>query len=182
MIPRDPNAPLPSVPLDRLAGSYAHPAYGSIELCNFLPNQHPSDTPTSATCRETISTLAHFLQGGLSTSDGPRFVASFSRAWLTHLEFTHFAYNTFNITAWNIVRPAENPTSRDKSEEPFIHPSVTDELLSTLTFDVGDPGLGESGVVGFGLRGVWGSSTGVDTPDGDSVRERAEVWFQRTGH
>ena len=40
---------------------------------------------------------------------------------------------------------------------------------------------GESGskVEGFGLTQVWGAGEGVQAPSGGSVKERAEVWFDR---
>ena len=37
----------------------------------------------------------------------------------------------------------------------------------------------EGSKIGFGLTGVWGAQPGVVGPQGDSVRERAEVWFDK---
>lgn len=84
------------------------------------------------------------------------------------------------MTAWTVVRPSEEPTSRDKSEEPFIYPAameLEDDLPPTLTFDVNEDGK----VAGFGLQGIWGAGEGVRSPTGDSVRDRSEVWFERSG-
>jgi hypothetical protein len=33
--------------------------------------------------------------------------------------------------------------------------------------------------VGLGLTGMWGAGAGVASPEGQTVRERAEVWFDR---
>lgn len=149
-----------------------------MELCLLPSGQYGPGLKESASCRKTLSAVASLLQDRLPPSEAPRFVARFPSLWLSHLVFTHFSHNTFNASTWTVVNPAEEPTSRDKSEEPFVHPAVVkiDDSISTLTFDVN-----EGGVVGFGLRGVWGAPVGVPSPAGDSVRDRAEVWFERNG-
>lgn len=32
---------------------------------------------------------------------------------------------------------------------------------------------------GFGISGLWGAGAGVPDPEGKTVRERAEVWFDK---
>jgi hypothetical protein len=34
-------------------------------------------------------------------------------------------------------------------------------------------------LTGVGFTGIWGSGAGIDGPKGKTVRERAEVWFNR---
>lgn len=33
--------------------------------------------------------------------------------------------------------------------------------------------------IGFGFTGTWGAGAGVPSPQGKTVRERAEVWFDK---
>lgn len=33
--------------------------------------------------------------------------------------------------------------------------------------------------IGLAFNGIWGAGVGVQSPKGQTVRERAEVWFDR---
>jgi hypothetical protein len=37
----------------------------------------------------------------------------------------------------------------------------------------------DGGIVGLGLRGLWGAGVGVQSPDGETVKDRAEVWLEK---
>lgn len=37
----------------------------------------------------------------------------------------------------------------------------------------------EEGNIGVGIQGFWGAGDGVKSPQGDSVKDRAEVWFAK---
>lgn len=47
----------------------------------------------------------------------------------------------------------------------------------------GSTGVAEVAVqgshIGFGFTDFWGAGTGVPSPQGATVRERAEVWFDK---
>lgn len=130
----------------------------------------------SVACHKVILSVSTLLDDVLPPSNAPRLVSHSPRLWGTHLVFTHFANNTFNVTLWSLVQPADAPTARDKSEQPFILPAELDASVEppTLTFDIDDKGK----LSGFGLRGVWGAGTGVEALRGESIKESSEVWFQ----
>lgn len=177
LVPRRDDAPLPSLPIQDLATNFAHPTYGGINLC-VLPSSDVQGpiVEASVACQKVISSVGTLLDNVLPASKAPHLVSHSPRHFGTHLVFTHFSNNTFNLTFWNLVRPEDGPTSRDKSERPFIIPTELNAFAEppTLTFDID-----EAEVAGFGLRGVWRAGAGVQSLKGESVKERSEVWFQR---
>ncbi|CAK5267240.1 unnamed protein product [Mycena citricolor] len=87
MVPR-PSHPEPaSLPFSEMQGVFSHAAYGPFSPCLF-------DAPTS--CSDP--TVERMVQANASLHPAPTFVVPFKRTLATHLLFTHFSGNTFNVS------------------------------------------------------------------------------------
>lgn len=191
LLPRPSDANSTAIPLEALLGQYHHPAYGSIELCPlYIRTSSGSFSPPKLTsfCDKVIASSYPILSSHLlpNVSESTlRLIAHFPRVWFSHLVFTHFSNDTFNITAFNVIRPAEESTAKDPDEEPFALPWGLDDQVPTMTFSIGvedasDVEEGEGTVVkGFGWRDMWGAGDGISSPSGPTIKEQSEVWFDR---
>lgn len=83
----------PNIQLARLPGKYSNPSYGSFELC---PISSPRNSH-SAACKDVILEAPRMLPGAIDPSK-LTFVAKWDKVWSTHLVFTHFNMNIFNVT------------------------------------------------------------------------------------
>jgi len=159
--PRPTNASVPSVPFERLAGKYRDPGYGTVELC--LLSRHKAAI-MSDSCRRLIDDLNTTLPDILDPQ-----IPTFVTKWefrLTHVSLTHFEHNVFNVSGFNSI-----PTG-DSKDKPYWVRTLTDpNLVAEFSYD--------DGILGIGIRGLWGAGEGVDSPEGDTVKERAEVWFEK---
>ncbi|KAG6827402.1 hypothetical protein H0H92_011930 [Tricholoma furcatifolium] len=163
---RPDNATIEPETLVALAGTYHNSGYGSIELC--LVSPPPSPSSASARCKSLAATASEILPGAIN-SDVPTFLAEWDSPWATHVRLEHWSGNTFNVSIVSSV-PTGNP------EEPFwtlygLAGEPVEPALAEFDFD------GDSR--GVGLIGVWGAGTDVPSPEGETIRERAEVWFAR---
>jgi len=156
--PRPANATLPSAGLPALAGTYKDSGYGSFELCLASPSPSAS---ASAKCKALTADVPRILPGAV-TPGVPTFLAEWNSPWGSHIRLSHYIGNTFNLSLLSSF-PAGNAT------EPFWTSDGTGGVLATAQFDAG----------GVGLVGIWGAGDGVPEPVGKTVRERAEVWFDR---
>jgi hypothetical protein len=75
----------------------------------------------------------------------------------------------FTLSAFEITTTPEDAGERKQIVVPQFGPETT------IEFATGKDG----NIEGFGLRGIWGAGDGVNSPTGKTVRERAEVWFDR---
>ncbi|KAG6916502.1 hypothetical protein DXG01_006501 [Tephrocybe rancida] len=144
--------------LEALAGTYHNSGYGPFELCLVSPAPSLSASPS---CKALAANAERILPGAIAPGV-PTFLTEWFSPWATHLRFTHFAENMYNVSVLASV-----PTGNEK--EPFW----------TLDEVAGEPPLPawadfEAG--GVGLMGIWGAGV---LPEGKTVRERAEVWFER---
>ncbi|CAK5283245.1 unnamed protein product [Mycena citricolor] len=87
MVPR-PSHPEPaSLPFTEMLGVFSHAAYGPFSPCLF-------DAPTS--CSDPA--VERMVRFNASLHPAPTFVVPFKRTLATHLLFTHFSGNTFNVS------------------------------------------------------------------------------------
>ncbi|KAF8067004.1 beta-lactamase/transpeptidase-like protein [Lyophyllum atratum] len=149
--PRPANATLPS----GIAGTYNNGGYGSFELCPVSP---PLPASASQKCK-TLAAIAPRILPGAVTPGVPTFLAEWNSPWGSHVRFSHFTGNTFNLSMLSSF-----PTGN--ASEPFW---TSDGTGAMAQFATG----------GVGLMGIWGAGDGVSEPEGKTVRERAEVWFDR---
>ncbi|KAI3621234.1 beta-lactamase [Moniliophthora roreri] len=157
---RPSDAPEPSVgTISSLVGEYKAPGYGSsLKLCAFIPNEQPTEE-----CQAMVA--------GKPIVDPtiPTLLAEISSPLATHISLRHFSGNYFNLTSLYVL-----PTG-DESR-PFWASSTGNPRLAEFAMD-------ESGVVGFGITGnFWtaGGSAGTREPVGDTVKDRAEVYYSRS--
>ncbi|KAF8884177.1 beta-lactamase/transpeptidase-like protein [Infundibulicybe gibba] len=162
---RSAKATLPSVgPFVSLAGNYTNPGYQTIELCVAADPSSNGTTPNSTeSCKSLVAEAPRILPGAVNTSM-PTFLARFDSIYASHLILTHWSDNVFNLSALQSV-----PTGN--ASEPFWMYVAAGQGVVEFARD--SPG----GRVGLGATDVWGAGVGVPSPSGDTVHERAEVWF-----
>ncbi|KAJ7575075.1 beta-lactamase/transpeptidase-like protein [Mycena floridula] len=149
----------PFVPLASLAGLYSNPGYkNALELCLI-------SSPESETCKTLVSD-APVLLPGIVDSDKDTFLIQYPNVFLGYVILQHFDGNLFNISV-----AASHPTG-DKSH-PYWATSVTD-ISFTAEF------AEEDGKIGIAFMGnIWGAGEGASSPSGETVKEKAEIWFEK---
>ncbi|KAJ3740199.1 beta-lactamase/transpeptidase-like protein [Lentinula detonsa] len=197
LIPRPDNPTSPSVPFTSLAGTYQHPAYGTLELCalpsiaslkwtksseSTLPTE--SAFPMTASCERLIDEIPTRLPGTANTSDAvPTFFAYMDSTWLSHVRLQHFDGNLFNVSGFKslpIIDTSKSVQTKTKEKQQYWVHDAMDGAPSTVEFAIGQLDDIQGGVTGFGVTGgFWGAGEGVEGPEGETVQQRAEVWFDR---
>lgn len=150
-IPRHKNADPPCVPYTVLAGSYTHPAYGTLDFCLFS-----ADAAVNGSCTEIASQLPGVIDPGV-----PTLVAKWDTLATNYIQLSHYSGNKFNVT------PLQ---SYIRMSPPWVWkmPGMEAE------FEI------DGGAIGFAISGIWGEGAGVASPEGKTVQERAEVWFAKS--
>ncbi|KAJ7450791.1 beta-lactamase/transpeptidase-like protein [Mycena latifolia] len=162
--PRSPSATLPSSPFETLAGTYRDAGYGSIDLCYISPESEGTSS-ASESCRQLLEEIPTILPDALDPKI-PTFLVRWDAFGITHVAFTHFESNVFNVTGLGSF-----PT-RNATDKPYWVTTESDpSLVAEFAYD--------AGVLGVSLRGLWGAGSGVQSPSGETVKERAEVWFEK---
>ncbi|KAJ7025417.1 beta-lactamase/transpeptidase-like protein [Mycena alexandri] len=155
--PRPTNSTLPSFSFSDLTGTYQDPGHGSLHLCLVAP-RHLASKP----CRQLMDDFRHLpLDPRL-----PTLLANWKGFGVSHLALTHFEHNLFNVTALSSM-PTGNASDSKLWVQVETHPSFVGEFAI-------------EGKLGVGFRGFWGAGAGVESPKGESVKERAEVWFEKS--
>ncbi|KIK66161.1 hypothetical protein GYMLUDRAFT_55999 [Collybiopsis luxurians FD-317 M1] len=103
----------------------------------------------------------------LTEIDMPFLWARWDRVWTTHIVLTHMERDTFKV-----LLPRSLPTN-DSSKPYWMNYEITGKDM-TAEFVIRD-GI----AVGFALDGNFWGASGVGKPQGSSIKERAEVWFDR---
>ncbi|KAK7018015.1 hypothetical protein VNI00_018441 [Paramarasmius palmivorus] len=159
--PRSSSPAPPPVPFEQLAGLYHHPGYGDLELC--YTSGPPSDSESEAS-RKLREEQPLILPDAVK-KNVPTLLARWDRFWYSHIKLEHVDGAVFSFQALD-----SQPTN--DASKPYWTYRV--EVNSIAEFAVQD------GKVGFGMMdGFWGAGPGVESPVGDSVLERAEVWFEK---
>ncbi|KAJ6588140.1 beta-lactamase/transpeptidase-like protein [Mycena capillaripes] len=160
--PRSKNPSLPSLPFSALTGTYSDAGYGALELCLVFPDRE--SVSVSESCRQLIDEIPTRLPSTLDYKI-PTFLARWTGFGVTHVSFTHFEYNVFNVSGLFSI-----PTG-NSSDVPYWVQSLTEPgFLAEFSVE---------GKLGVGIRGFWGPGDGVKSPQGDSAKARAEVWFEK---
>ncbi|KAJ7686213.1 beta-lactamase/transpeptidase-like protein [Mycena rosella] len=157
-LPRPANATAPSVSYTALAGTYIHPAYGTLRLCLFSANATP-DPACAALSAEVEQNLP-----GVVDPRVPTLIARWATILTNYMQLTHYSGNTFNLTtlfSTHIKDPTEGWVLQNSGLEAEFE-----------THGVED--------IGFAISGVWGPGDDVAPPQGETVQERAEVWFAKS--
>ncbi|RDB18673.1 Gigasin-6 [Hypsizygus marmoreus] len=166
--PRPSNATAPSIDFPQLAGTYNNEGYGKIELCLVSPVV----AAASSSCQAIQSNISTILPGVVREGI-PTLVGAVDSPWYSHIRVEHFNADLFNVSLL-ISTPTNDPnepywTYNDKSKS---------DNQQTAELNV------EGSHIGLGLAGFWaglwdGAEAGVPKPKGDTVRERAEVYFDK---
>ncbi|KAF9463773.1 beta-lactamase/transpeptidase-like protein [Collybia nuda] len=157
--PRPTNATLPRVKFESLAGKYNNAGYGPIELCLMFP----SDPKASKTCKD-LTTRAPTIFPGLLDPKVPTFLSEWNTTSVPYIGFTHFDGNIFDIRSLDSF-PTGDPA------QPFWAERSPQGTFAELSV--------EGKQIGFGITGVWGAGDGVPEPQGKTVRDKAEAWFDK---
>ncbi|KIK54979.1 hypothetical protein GYMLUDRAFT_99753 [Collybiopsis luxurians FD-317 M1] len=177
LIPRPTDPSPPSVSFTYLTGEYRHPAYGPLYLCA-LPSA--GSFPVSPGCKQLIDELPIRLPRTVNISV-PTFFTRIENTWASYLRFQHFDGNLFNVSGFDslqILNPSENSMQMEGQKYWAYSDDETRDnpITAEFAFDTDD-----RRVIGFGITGnFWGAGAGVKDPVGESIQERAEVWFNCT--
>ncbi|KAK1235670.1 hypothetical protein PQX77_001090 [Marasmius sp. AFHP31] len=157
------NASEPSIPggYASIEGTYNHPAYGDWTFCSLeLAGRQPSEP-----CKDFVANLSAMFPGGVNPNI-PTLIASVGSVWFDYVRLQHFDGNVFNATLLSAY-----PTLNDTDQPFWIYPDTAPSLAE----------FGLSGdTVGLGFTGgFWGAGAGVAEPQGATLEERSEVWFQK---
>ncbi|KAI3621302.1 beta-lactamase class penicillin binding protein [Moniliophthora roreri] len=155
---RPTNASDPSIDFTNLAGTYNNPGYGNFTFC--LISEEPTES-----CRELVANTSTLLPGAINTTV-PTLLAKTDAVFAEYVALTHSDGNKFDIAAM-LSFPTNNP------EQPFWAKVLTVPGF-VVEFAATDDSIGMAVNGGF-----WGAGTGVPDPTGDSLEERAEVWFRQ---
>ncbi|TFK70844.1 beta-lactamase/transpeptidase-like protein [Pluteus cervinus] len=153
--------------ISSLAGVYSHPGYGTIDLC-FVPpvgTRWEAKRPVSRGCKE-LSVDIHRKLPKAAQPGVPMLIAHWRKLFSSHLVLAHFQDNLFNVSTASSM-----PTG--DSAYPFWSYGADFPTGWEAQFASGDD-------QGFGfLGGFWGAGVGVESPQGKTERERAEIWFEK---
>jgi hypothetical protein len=154
--------PETSIRLDKYAGTYSDSGYGSFTLCD------PSNSRNSSYCGQVLSDFAtvdaHNTNQSIRTQ--PQLFAKWSRLWSSHVRLVHA------------------PSSESEHQFDVQLTAIFTEGFGVdkTPFELHEGGLGDAtaefvveGETVLGL-GVFGS---VEKRIGDTVKEAAEVWFDK---
>ncbi|KAF8191527.1 beta-lactamase/transpeptidase-like protein [Mycena galopus ATCC 62051] len=158
---RPANATLPSPSLQSLTGKYQDQAYGPIELC--LVSQE-MDSRASDVCLRLQAEIPTTLPGALDLSI-PTLLTSWDGGGVTHLAFSHFEHNVFNISVLSSIATRNSPDTLY-----WVNAVRDPTVIAEFSEDDG---------LGVAIRGLWGPGVGVPSPSGSTVKERAEIWFKQ---
>ncbi|KAJ7814921.1 beta-lactamase/transpeptidase-like protein [Mycena olivaceomarginata] len=161
-IPRSPSPTLPSIAFSALAGTYRDPGYGILELCFISPESLIASA--SESCRQLIDEIPTTLPATLDPHI-PTLLARWNGFRITHVYLAHFEQNLFNVTTVLSI-----PTGNSSDKPYWVQKNSHPNFVAEFSFE---------GTVGVGLRGLWGPGEGVESPRGESVEDRAEVWFAK---
>ncbi|KAJ7032461.1 beta-lactamase/transpeptidase-like protein [Mycena alexandri] len=152
-ITRPKNAEAPAVPYAALAGAYDHRAYGKLDFCLFW-----EDRTAGSACAGLAPDVEKLLPGVIDPAV-PTLISRWDTMVSNYMRLAHYSGNVFNLTALYGYDPSEGWVLKVEGLQ--------------AEFEV----KGED--IGFATIGVWGEGAGVEAPTGDTVEERAEVWFQK---
>ncbi|RDB29884.1 Gigasin-6 [Hypsizygus marmoreus] len=161
--PRPSNASLPSANFSSLAGIYDNGGYGKFELC-LVSLPHPA---ASESCKALKSNIPTILPGAVDPKI-PTFIAAWDSPWASHVRFTHFSGNIFNVTTLTSF------ATKNASEPFWTYGGDT-----SFNIDAHAETVIEGSHIGIAVTGTWGAGPSVPAPQGKTARDRAEVIFEK---
>ncbi|KAJ7287276.1 beta-lactamase/transpeptidase-like protein [Mycena rebaudengoi] len=155
--PRPEDAEPPSAPFATIAGTYKNLGYGTVDFCLFTLNT----TTNSESCGRIAAEVPTILPGVIDPGV-PTFIVKWDTIASNYARLTHYSGNVFNVT-WLSSLPTD----------------VAGQFwVKQVTGPVAELGV-EGNEIGFAMFGVWGEGAGVSPRKGDTLQERAEVWFSK---
>ncbi|KAF9461080.1 beta-lactamase/transpeptidase-like protein [Collybia nuda] len=159
---RPANASLPNVKLESLVGKYDNAGYGGFELCQVVP-----PNPTSSKACKVLAADALTILPGVVDPNVPTFLSVWNSTAVLYVSFAHFDGNIFSVRGLNSF------TTGDLSQ-PYWATSTPGSAQGTFAEFVV-----EGKHIGLGVAGLWGAGNGIPEPQGKTVREKAEAWFDK---
>ncbi|KAG6840030.1 hypothetical protein C0991_009475 [Blastosporella zonata] len=163
--PRPANASPPSVNFTTLAGKYYSDAYGPLELC-LVSTDFPA---ASSSCKALAANVSTILPGAVDPSI-PTFIGAWDSTGITHIRLRHFSGDRFNLTVLRSVptNHVSEPYWTMGGDPFYANPDAYTEFSAS------------GRKVGLSINGLWGAGNGIPSPQGKTVRDRAEVWFEKS--
>ncbi|KAJ6462270.1 beta-lactamase/transpeptidase-like protein [Mycena vitilis] len=152
------NASIP-LPFASLAGMYRNFGYGpDIAVC--------APSASSSSCKPLLARLNSTFPTELAAAD---LIWEWDRLTATYISLQHFDGALFNVSGW-VAIPTGNASA------PFW---ATD---SELQGNVAEFDIANGKVSGFGMRGgISQPAPAVPPPQGPTVEDRSEIWFDAVG-
>jgi hypothetical protein len=156
-----------SIWLDKYAGTYSNPGYGSVTLCD------PSNSRNCSYCAQVLSDFAavdaHNPNQTVYTQ--PQLFAKWSRLWSSHVRLVYNA-NPESEHQFDAQLAALFAEGFGANRTPFeLHEGGLDNALVEFVIE-GERVLG---------LGVFGSDGDPTKSTGKTVQETVEVWFDKIG-
>ncbi|KAJ6469452.1 beta-lactamase/transpeptidase-like protein [Mycena sanguinolenta] len=157
-LPGPPNASLP-FELAAAEGNYRNLGYGpDITLC--------APSVGSSNCTALFATLNSTFPDELAQAD---LVWAWDTLIATYVLLKHFDGALFNVTAF-VPEPTGNASRPLWAYSSGLEGNIAEFELTTDT------------ISGFGIRGgIWGAAPTIGEPQGSTVEDRSEVWFNAVG-
>ncbi|KAF7331629.1 F-box domain-containing protein [Mycena kentingensis (nom. inval.)] len=173
--PADPRKP--SASWNAMQGTFGHGAYGNISPC-FVASRGTGSTPA---CTEVLkdSVPRRILAASPPNASVPTFIVPFKRTFSTYLRFMHFDANVFNVSyVWSNadVRRKEGFALGTGEDDGDVIVGLDDRYVVEWVDGDANKGVAD----GWAFSGdFWGKAGEVRPLEGETARERAEVWFGR---
>ncbi|KAJ7615928.1 beta-lactamase/transpeptidase-like protein [Roridomyces roridus] len=169
--PRPTNPASPSVPFISMEGTYSHGAYGAFYPCLV-------QSPPSPTCADVLGSPVVQRILSVSNSSIPTLIADFKRTGSTHLRFTHFDANVFNVSVLWSNADVRKKEGYPVGEDGEVVIGLDSRYVAEWVEGNGDR-RGEGEGDGWAFSGnFWGSAGDVRELVGVG-KEKAEVWLER---
>lgn len=167
--------------LEAYTGTYNNSGYGSFTLCTaYSTSQYCTEVLSNFTTVDSHRIAAEASSGPYTRNSAKELYASFPRLWSSHLRFVHLEGQKFVLEATNLFPEGYG---RDKSPFEAMSDGSTGGVAVEFVVGVGGQEEQENGgrVQGFGLMDLMEGKTARTARErGSSVRERADVWFERS--
>ncbi|KAF8063357.1 beta-lactamase/transpeptidase-like protein [Lyophyllum atratum] len=161
--PRPSNATDASANFTFLAGVYKSDAYGDVELC-LVSVEHLA---ASSSCKALAANLSTILPGAVDP-EIPTFIGVWDSPWMSHIKLSHFGVNHFNVSALRSY-------PQDNASEPYWVFGGETTFTSPASAEI----VVDGRQIGLSLNGMWGAGDGIASPQRQTVRDRAEIWFNK---
>ena len=151
----------------KFAGTYINLAYGRYDIC--LPPPHSQSS--FARCSKSDKYWELVRRSNVSEeSVEPSLGVVLPAVDANYAQLYPISNTAFSVTGFSITT---TPSTSGGEQRPVVALAFGYETM--VEFAIGKDG----NIEGFGFKGIWGAGYGVKSPTGKTVKERAEVWFDR---